>query len=145
MLVLHGSDGQGGSWRTFARRLVERRTDWGCALVDLRMHGKSVGAPPPHTLAAAAEDVAALAAELGARAIAGHSFGGKVALATLARGTRVDQIWVLDASPSARPGALDEPDNSVAGVQAALAALPPQLASREDFGARLAAAGIDDA
>src|SRR5690349_11504323 len=114
MLVLHGIYGQGGNWRTFARRLVERRPEWGCALVDLRMHGKSQGAPPPHSLAAAAADVAALAAELGARAIAGHSFGGKVTLAVLAGGTRVDQAWVLDASPSARPGALDEPDNSVA-------------------------------
>ncbi|HTM22298.1 MAG TPA: alpha/beta hydrolase [Kofleriaceae bacterium] len=145
LLMLHGIYGSGGNWRTFARRLNQRRPEWGCVLVDLRMHGRSRDLPPPHTLAAAAVDVAELATEVGARAIAGHSFGGKVALAALAAGSRFERTWVLDASPSARPGALVEAGNSVAAVLAALEALPAQLVSRDDFAARLRGAGIDPA
>jgi pimeloyl-ACP methyl ester carboxylesterase len=145
LLVLHGIYGSGGNWRTFARRLNERESGWGCVLVDLRMHGRSQDVAPPHTLAAAAGDVAELAVELGARAVAGHSFGGKVALAALAAGSRFERTWVLDASPSARPGALADPGNTVTGVLAALEVLPPRLPGRAEFTARLSAAGIDPA
>ena len=58
LLVLHGILGSGVNWRTFAKRLVTARPEWGAVLVDLRMHGESQGAPPPHTLASAAVDVA---------------------------------------------------------------------------------------
>jgi pimeloyl-ACP methyl ester carboxylesterase len=151
MPVLHGIYGQGGNWRTFARRLVERRPEWGCVLVDVREHGRSQGLSPPHTLGAAAADVAGLIAELDAGgrpvgALAGHSFGGKVTLAALERvGVALERAWIFDASPSARPGALDEPGNSVAAVLRALAALPPRMTGRDDFAARLAAAALDPA
>jgi pimeloyl-ACP methyl ester carboxylesterase len=148
MMVLHGIYGSGGNWRTFARHLVDRRPDWGCALVDLRMHGRSQGAAPPHTVATAAADVRQTAVALGGdgrtvRAIAGHSFGGKVTLAAV--GPELVRGWILDASPSARPGALDEAGNTVARVLAALESLPPRMVSRDEFAARLAAAGVDPA
>lgn len=151
LIFLHGIYGQGGNWRSVARRLVDRRTDWGCVLADLRMHGRSQGAPAPHTVASAAADLERLAATLtgqgrAVRAVAGHSFGGKVTLAWLgAAGAPLERAWILDASPSARPGALEQPGNSVVAVLDALAALPARLASRDDFGARLAAAGLDPA
>jgi len=147
LLVLHGIFGAGGNWRTFARRLVDRRPDWGCVLVDLRMHGRSQAAPPPHGVAAAAADLERLAAELAGqgrvvRGVAGHSFGGKVALALLGGTAERLRGWIFDASPSARPGALAEPGNSVVQVLEALEALPARIDGRDDFAARLAAAGL---
>ncbi|MEM9490447.1 MAG: alpha/beta hydrolase [Myxococcota bacterium] len=155
MLVLHGIYGRGGNWRTFARKLTERRPQWGLVLVDLRMHGQSQGAPPPHKVTAAAGDLRSLAGALGAdgkrvTAVCGHSFGGKVALAyrglvAQAAGTDVDslvQTWVLDTSPSARPEAMDEPDNIVARVLTMLGQLPPAFASRAEFVTAVAERGF---
>jgi esterase len=56
LCILHGSFGAGRNWATVVRRLVAARKDWGAVLVDLRLHGASQGFPPPHTLAACADD-----------------------------------------------------------------------------------------
>jgi esterase len=147
VILTHGIYGSGSNWRTIARRLVERRPEWGAVLVDLRMHGRSQGASPPHTLASAAADLAALGARLGAegrevRVVCGHSFGGKVALAH--RGVApatVVQTWMFDASPSARADAMQS-GGTVIAVLERLEAMPPVLASREDFVARLVDDGV---
>jgi thioesterase domain-containing protein len=146
LALTHGIYGAGGNWRAIARKLVERRPDWGVVLVDLRQHGRSPAGDPPHTVEAAAADLDALADELGGiAALAGHSFGGKVALA--ARAARAlapsppRQTWLLDASPSARPGALADPSNSVVAVLELMERLPRAWARREDFIAALTAAG----
>jgi len=139
LLALHGIYGTGTNWRTFARKLVENRRDWGVQLVDLRMHGGSQDAPPPHTIDASAADVAALASAMAdehkpVRAVSGHSFGGKVALRY--RGMQPDtlmQTWMLDASPSARDDAFMDPNNTVVGVLNMLDALPTTFAAREEF------------
>lgn len=139
LLALHGIYGSGANWRSFARKLVEDRRDWGVQLVDLRMHGASQDAPPPHTIDAAAGDIARLVAALAGdgkrvRAVSGHSFGGKVALRY--RGMETEdlvQTWMLDASPSARDNAFDDPDNTVVGVLDMLEQLPPSYADRDEF------------
>ena len=95
LLLTHGFFGAGSNWRSIARKLTERRPEWGVLLVDLRQHGRSERGEPPHTIAACAEDVSALVRELGGvRAIAGHSFGGKVVLATRPL-VDAGQHWVL--------------------------------------------------
>lgn len=98
----------GRNWGSIARRVVASRREWGVVLVDLREHGGSRGFAPPHTLAAAAEDVHELARALGVHtdAILGHSFGGKVALEYARRFPGdVDQLWIVDSTPEARaPG-----------------------------------------
>jgi esterase len=143
LVFLHGIYGSGGNWRSIARKLTERRPEWGVVLVDLRQHGRSEPGEPPHTIAACADDVRALVGELGGvRAIAGHSFGGKVALATRSRAD-VDQIWVLDASPSARPGAAADPENTVLRVLELMERLPRTWTSRDDFVAAVVAEGHD--
>ena len=147
LVMTHGIYGAGGNWRGVARRLVARRPEWGVVLVDLRQHGRSEPGEPPHTIAACADDlralVGALAGELGGvAAIAGHSFGGKVALATRAR-VAVAQTWVLDASPSARPGALADRDDTVVHVLELMERLPRTWARRDDFVAAVIAAGHD--
>ncbi|HWU88741.1 MAG TPA: alpha/beta fold hydrolase [Kofleriaceae bacterium] len=141
LLLTHGIYGAGSNWRGIARKLVERRPDWGVVLVDLRQHGRSEPGAPPHTVDAAARDLRALADELGGiEAMAGHSFGGKVVLAARALG-RVRQTWMLDASPSARPGALADASNSVIAVLALMERLPRTWARRDDFVAAVIAAG----
>lgn len=135
MAFLHGIYGRGANWRTIARKLSGARPDWGYVLVDLRMHGQSQDAPPPHTLAAAAEDVAALEVDgRPVQAVCGHSFGGKVALEVRGRAlVDVAHTFVLDASPSPRAGMLGDTEDTVVRVLSLLAELDGPFASRDDF------------
>lgn len=132
MLVSHGILGSGTNLRGLARRLAAACPAWGFVLVDLRLHGQSQGAPPPHTIAAAAGDLVRLERRL-ALPIAGalgHSFGGKVALAyAAARGGGLDQLWVLDASPGTRR----ERGGTTEAVLAMLRGIEQPLPSRERF------------
>lgn len=132
MFVLHGILGSGTNFRSFARRLVAVRPDWGFVLVDLRVHGQSLDAPPPHTLASCADDLARLADHLALpiAGVIGHSFGGKVALAYAASLRReLDQVWVLDASPGTRRDRAATVDR----VIRMLRDIPQPLPSRERF------------
>lgn len=136
-MFTHGIYGSGGNWRAIARQLVTRRPEWGVVLVDLRQHGRSEAGDPPHTLAACAEDFVALADELASggrivRVALGHSFGGKVVLAARAH-LEPAQTWVLDSTPSARPGEWDAPANSVRDVWESMRALERTWTRREDF------------
>ena len=142
LALTHGIYGAGMNWRGIARKLVTRRPEWGVALVDLRQHGKSAAGPPPHTVAACAEDLWETARAVGASVIAGHSFGGKVAL--VARGladASLVQTWVLDASPSAQPERSGDPANTVSRVLDLMRRLPRRWARREDFVAAITAEG----
>jgi esterase len=140
---MHGILGSGGNWRGIARTLTERRPEWGVMLVDLRGHGRSEHGEPPHTLAACAEDVAALLAELGdVHAIAGHSFGGKVALATRALlPPGIVQTWMFDSSPGTRPDRARDSTDTVARLIAAMERLPTTWATRDDFVQAIVAEG----
>ncbi len=154
LALTHGIYGAGSNWRSVARKLNERRPEWGVVLVDLRQHGRSEPGARPHTIAACADDLRALFAELGGvEAVAGHSFGGKVALATRPMAAP-RQTWVLDASPSARPGAAADPSippvsspsssNTVMQVLELMERAPRGWARREDFVASVVRAGHDD-
>lgn len=142
MLFLHGILGTRANWRGIARRFVEARPGWGAILIDLREHGESLGLAAPHTLAAAAADVAELERSLGfpVEGALGHSFGGKVVLEWLRdRAGRPTEAWVIDASPSA--SASDGDSTATAGVLRALSALPRQWPSREAFVSAVTRAG----
>ncbi len=145
--LLHGMLGSGQNLRTVARRLTTADPTWGFVLPDLRNHGDSRGAPPPHTVAACAEDLFALADHLGVhpRTAIGHSFGGKVALlwgaAAEARGDTVDRVWVLDVAPGLPelPLALQ---SEVVRVVKALRTVPMPLPRRDSVVDVLTAAGF---
>lgn len=144
-LWTHGIYGSGGNWRAIARQVVTRRPEWGVVLVDLRQHGRSDGGEPPHTVAACADDLAALTAALDGggrpvRAALGHSFGGKVVLALRQR-RDLAQTWVLDSTPSARGGEWEAADNSVRDVWEAMRAHDRPWPRRDDFVAALVARG----
>ena len=141
LVMTHGIYGAGSNWRGVARKISDARPEWGIVLVDLRGHGRSHEGEPPHDIAACAGDLRALIDELGGvDAIAGHSFGGKVVLETRSL-VRVRQTWILDSSPSARPDAAADPDNTVARVLELMERLPRTWARRDDFVAALLAAG----
>jgi pimeloyl-ACP methyl ester carboxylesterase len=133
LMLTHGFFGAGSNWRSIARKIADRRPEWGVVLVDLRHHGRSEGGEPPHTVAACAEDLRALVGELGGvHAIAGHSFGGKVVLATRPL-VDVGQHWVLDASPSRLRDRATDPDNAVVRLLALMERSPRTWTRREDF------------
>lgn len=143
LYVLHGVFGAGRNWGTVARSLRRVRPDWGVVLVDLREHGDSRGFPPPHTVSAAARDLADLAAATGLppRALLGHSFGGKVALSRAAAGLAgLEQVWVIDSTPEAAP-----PAGSAWRMLQAVKRLPDRFASRELLIRALEADGFDPA
>jgi pimeloyl-ACP methyl ester carboxylesterase len=144
LLGLHGIFGMGQNFRTLARALTDKRPEWGVVLVDLRGHGASQGFAPPNDLAATVTDLDRLIASLGlpVRAILGHSFGGKVALAWLERHpNQMQAAFILDSMPGARVAA---PENdTVAGVLETLESLPVPLASREEFKAILRGRGYE--
>lgn len=135
LVLTHGIYGAGSNWRGIARKLVERRPEWGVILVDLRLHGRSEAGDPPHTVQACANDLrAVITAEVGA--IAGHSFGGKVVLAARAL-VHVQQTWMFDSSPSARA----PEDSSVVRVLELMERLPRTWVKRDDFVATVVAEG----
>ena len=138
--------GSGGNWRGIARKINEQRPDWGVVLVDLRNHGRSEPGLPPHTVDACAADVVAMVgtlAETPVRALAGHSFGGKVMLAARMQ-IEVAQTWMLDSTPSERtdPTATD---TSALRVLAMLQGMPRTWESRDAFVHAVIADGHDQA
>jgi pimeloyl-ACP methyl ester carboxylesterase len=142
VVFLHGIFGSGANWRSFARRLVQAKPWWGAALVDLRLHGSSLGFAPPHSVAAAAQDVLALEKTLPGpvRALVGHSFGGKVALRCFGEQADVlEQVWLLDAMPGPRPD--HHGSETTVRVLELLTSLPSEWTSREAFIAELVKAG----
>lgn len=141
LVFLHGIFGAGRNWATVARRLVRARPEWGVLLVDLRQHGASQGFPPPHTIAAAADDVARLiaASGLSVPGVLGHSFGGKVALqlAGSPGGAGIETLWMIDSTPEARA-----PTGSAWEMLRAFTDLPGPFATREVGVAALQGKGV---
>ena len=140
LYVLHGIFGAGRNWGSVARRVIRERPDWGCVLVDLRQHGASQGFAPPHTIAAAADDITRMAATIDPpSAVLGHSFGGKVALAYAATTpAALRQVWLVDATPAAR-----EPSGSAWRMLEVVRALPDAFASRDELTGALEQAGFE--
>ncbi|MBK9261009.1 MAG: alpha/beta hydrolase [Polyangiaceae bacterium] len=143
MFVLHGIFGSGGNFRTFIRRVAEACPNWGFVLVDLRGHGQSLGAPAPHSIESAAQDLVHLGEHLGidVRGVMGHSFGGKVALAYAAlRERELDEVWVLDSTPSTRADGMKTV--GAAHVLDTLDKLPPAFPSRDFFVEHMTSSGM---
>jgi pimeloyl-ACP methyl ester carboxylesterase len=138
VLVLHGVLGSRQNWRGLAKRLAGRRPDVCFVPVDLRCHGDSAGAPPPHSIAACAEDLGRLVQALSSegvsgrlRALIGHSFGGKVGLEfSRLYPDALDQLWVLDSNPG--PQQVDDA-NEVLSVLRAAEGVEMPVPSRRDI------------
>jgi esterase len=152
LFLLHGIYGSSRNWKTFASDFAAARPGLEIVRVDLRNHGESQGAPPPHTLEACAADLEALATALppltGAASghpeiVCGHSFGGKVALAYAARHPRgLAKLILLDSPPGrGQPG--EENTTEAAKVLRVMAGMQLPVASRAEAARQIAAAGVD--
>jgi pimeloyl-ACP methyl ester carboxylesterase len=135
--VLPGILAHKRNWRLYARKLAAELPGWRFVLVDLRGHGESHGAPPPHTLEACVDDLEALPFD--PEVIIGHSFGGKAALVHAARHGR--RTFVLDSYP----GRLDDvaDSNQVVSALAAIEGVEPAGRSRREVVLALMSRGID--
>lgn len=141
---LHGFLGAGRNWASFGRRLVERRPDWAVALVDLRLHGESRQIEGPHSVTAAAEDVAALHRSIAKPgtpyAVLGHSFGGKVALRVASLSVPdLRQVWIVDSTPAPSRGA-----GSSSRMLDVLAGSPDRFSDREAAVRHVMQSGFDE-
>jgi pimeloyl-ACP methyl ester carboxylesterase len=132
---LHGILGRGNNLRTIARRFVDERPNWTALLVDLRGHGRSPKGSPDPSIESAALDVVELAAKtsLPVRAIAGHSFGGKVALeaSAIEEIDSLEHVVVIDSSPGSQEPSRD--GGSPLLVIDRLESLPRSFESRSAF------------
>lgn len=153
--VLHGVLGAGHNFRSFIKRLTEERPEYAFVLIDLRNHGKSLEAPPPHTMESAADDLLDLADHLGRNpdVVLGHSLGGKVALSFARRHVQprnlrkpsegalrqLRQVWALDSDPGAQVAGSE---HQVRQVMAALRAHPGPFATRAEVITRILSAGL---
>lgn len=98
VIILHGLYGSSDNWMAIARMLA---SDFRILLVDQRNHGASPHTPE-HSYLAMADDLLALMDQLNIESahIAGHSMGGKTAMAfALLHPDRVDRLVVLDIAP----------------------------------------------
>lgn len=142
-LFIHGIYGAGRNWRSFARLLADRQPTWKVALCDLRNHGASQGAPPPHLLESCAADLARLHDPLGGAPdlIYAHSFGGKVSLLYAREHARtLRELWLLD-SPPGLPGG-DPSSSEASRVLSVIRSVPQPLARRSDLEGHFARLGI---
>jgi esterase len=140
LYVLHGIFGSGRNWSSVIRRFVRAKPDWSARLIDLRQHGNSQGFAPPHTIAAAAADLSALAQQVNETptAVLGHSFGGKVALAYARdHGSELQQAWIIDSTPEARP-----PSGSAWQMLELVRNTPRDFATRDELISLLTGSGI---
>ncbi|MBK6939021.1 MAG: alpha/beta hydrolase [Planctomycetes bacterium] len=145
LFLLHGIFGSGRNWRTFATDLAGALPSHRIVVVDLRNHGNSLGAPPPHTLAASANDLVALGEHLGVTpdVVIGHSFGGKVALAYARRAPSLRTLISLDSPPGPGSSAERVPHATEAGrVLLALRTLPMPTKSRADVAKAMEGLGV---
>lgn len=133
-LLCHGILGSRRNWRSFAKKLAERRPELGIITVDLRNHGDNPPREGPHTLAACASDLRRLAAHLDIQpsVLIGHSFGGKVVLQCAAElPAGLEQVWVLDSRPEAIPES-EVAASDVHRVIQALRSMPGSFSNRQD-------------
>jgi pimeloyl-ACP methyl ester carboxylesterase len=141
VLVLHGILGTGNNLRPVAQGFAADDARYLPVLVDLRQHGRSQGFPRPHTLEACAEDLVALekTLPLPVRAVLGHSFGGKVALAYHQARPELERVVTLDSAPGARPERYGS--EQTLSVLEMLERLPLRFARRDEFLAAVQAEG----
>jgi esterase len=147
IVFLHGILGSGSNWRSFARQIVTARPSLGALLVDLRLHGESLDVEPPHTLASAAADIVETLDQEKkiAKAILGHSFGGKVGIELArqlgGRGNAADHLFVIDSTPGARPD--HRGSSGVRHIVELLTQLPAEFKDRNEFTAWIEERGVD--
>jgi len=131
LIIVHGLFGSSRNWQTMAMRLAER---FQVLLPDLRNHGDSPWSDEMNYPAMAADLEALIEREgLGPVCLAGHSMGGKAAMAlALKRPELVRRLAVLDIAP------VPYPDRNAGYLEAAMGLDLERFHSRSEADAALA-------
>jgi pimeloyl-ACP methyl ester carboxylesterase len=140
IVMMHGIYGRGRNLQAVARGLVAARPDYACWMLDLPHHGASGPGRHGDTVRGLAADVIDWTSDEGVKAdaILGHSYGGKVALAVAEAGLpSLQQIWVIDSTPEARP-----PSGGAWSMLGIVGAGPVRFAAREDAVQLIVAGGF---
>ena len=138
--MLHGIYGRGRNLRSMAKAVAAARSDYACWLLDLPHHGESAAGKHGDTVVGMSQDVIDRLHDLGVvpRAILGHSYGGKVALAIADRLRHLPlQVWVIDSTPEVKP-----PSGSAWRMLELVRSLPRTFARREAAADALVARGL---
>lgn len=148
-VFVHGIMGTRANWRGLARKLVAARPEILAVTVDLPMHGDAQAFDPPWTLDLCARELVRLleSLDLPIAGLCGHSFGGKVVMATAralpeALRKSLGAIWIMDSPPGRRSDA-DESDAHQ--VIETLRTLPKRYAQRSGFADAAKQAGLSPA
>ena len=142
-LLLHGFLGSGKNLRSLAQRWAELEPQRMFLVPDLAGHGASPPLPENPTLDTMAADVLETADAAGLvgqpLTFAGHSLGGRIALAALrAAPARVAEVALLDISP----GPIDDVHSPSREVLDVLVRAPDDAADRAEMRRHLLAAGL---
>lgn len=105
LALVHGSGTGAGQFAPLGALLADR---FRVAAYDRRGHGASADAPG-YALAREAQDLAAVLAATGARAVLAHSYGGVCALAAALAGAPIDRLVIYEAPVVASEGAYFPP------------------------------------
>lgn len=137
LIILHGLFGSSDNWITIARRLADRYTVY---LPDLRNHGQSPHSDI-HTYDSMCDDLYELVTDLGLKKffLAGHSMGGKTAIAFAARWPgMILGLLVADISPFADETRYDQAHNQhLTIIRTILSTDLASISSRQQAGAIL--------
>ncbi len=155
VVFAHGILGNKNNWKSFAKRLVDRRPSARAVLVDWRRHGQSHSddmVAADDSVAGAVADVESTLALLGhqPRVLVGHSWGGKAMLMWgLRRPAGVEHVVVVDSPPGTRSfrgadgGSGARVVEEVERVVDVISSLPPGLArDRRHLVEQLTGAGL---
>lgn len=110
VLFVHGTAASSSDWVFVARLLRDRVTT---ITFDRRGRGKSGVGTEPYSIAQEAGDIAAVAAETGARTVVAHSYGALCTMVAVDRGLELDRL-VLYEPPAAVPRGTFGPDSALA-------------------------------
>lgn len=149
-MFLHGIMGNSKNLSGFAQKLVQEISQISCLIFDLRNHGQSSRHWPPYSVSACAQDVvmAIKKLELKPQKLIGHSFGGKVAVLAADKLEGLEQVWLLDCSPSmtSHENPLENDSSlSVLEIIRRLSLVSWPVSSRKDLLEKLSQVGIKGA
>lgn len=115
VLFVHGALTSSSDWVFVARLLRDRFTT---VTFDRRGRGRSGFGEPPYSITQEAGDIAAVAAQTGARNVVAHSYGALCTMVALDQGLEVDRVVLYEPPVSLPRGAVGPHSRLAADIEA---------------------------
>lgn len=148
IVFLHGIMGNKKNLAGFVTKLVAAVPRTSAVIIDLPNHGQSSKHWRPLTVEACARAIARFCSTINPNMIAGHSFGGKVALFACELIPSIERLYMLDCpvGPVDRVRALNQPQSFTAfDVMDVLERVPFPVSSRKALVDALTNLGMSNA